>query len=227
MTEYMNLKHKQPNHHYRLLILDFDGTIGDTNKIIITTMQSVISELNLPEVSDADCQKTIGLPLAKCFQAVLPQLSDSEAEDCAARYRLIFDELKRTIHVSPFPHVLDTLKALHDRGQLLAIASSRAHESLDKFVTDMKLDNYVQMVIGADDVVYAKPDPEPVEMILKALNVAPAEALVVGDAPYDILMGRRAGCATCGVSYGNAPAEELLQAGADYIIDDFAQLLEF
>lgn len=222
----MRLMNNQPNLHYRLLILDFDGTIGDTNKIIITTMQAVIHELSLPGVSDADCQKTIGLPLAKCFQAVLPQLTDSEAEDCAARYRVIFDELKKTIHVAPFPHVLETLKALHERGQLLAIASSRAHASLDKFVEDMKLDSYVRMVIGADDVKHAKPDPEPVEIILKALDTAPADALVVGDAPYDILMGCRAGCATCGVSYGNAPAEELRQAGADYIIDDFAQLLD-
>ncbi|MBP5521814.1 MAG: HAD hydrolase-like protein, partial [Bacteroidales bacterium] len=47
----------------------------------------------------------------------------------------------------------------------------------------------------------------------------------VGDMPVDILMGRRAGVLTCGVSYGNSSREALLEAGADYLIDDFPSLI--
>ena len=51
------------------------------------------------------------------------------------------------------------------------------------------------------------------------------EALMVGDASYDILMGRAAGCHTCGVTYGNQTAAQLRDAGADYLIDNFQELL--
>ena len=43
--------------------------------------------------------------------------------------------------------------------------------------------------------------------------------------PVDILMGKGAGCTTCGVTYGNATREELVEAGADFIIGDFSALL--
>ena len=51
------------------------------------------------------------------------------------------------------------------------------------------------------------------------------ETLVVGDMPVDIAMGRGAGARTCGVTYGNASRADLAAAGADFIIDDFSQLL--
>ena len=55
--------------------------------------------------------------------------------------------------------------------------------------------------------------------------MTPQEALMVGDANYDILMGRAAGCRTCGVTYGNQSASALRDAGADYLIDDFIELV--
>ncbi len=61
--------------------------------------------------------------------------------------------------------------------------------------------------------------------ILEQTSSQPDETIVVGDTVYDIEMGQRAGCRTCGVTYGNNSREELQQQGADNIIDDFAELL--
>ena len=82
------------------------------------------------------------------------------------------------------------------------------------------------MIVGADDVQRHKPHPEPVQAILKQLGIVPEETLVVGDANYDILMGCNAGCHTCGVTYGNQSATELRGAGADWLVDDFADILQ-
>jgi phosphoglycolate phosphatase len=49
--------------------------------------------------------------------------------------------------------------------------------------------------------------------------------MVIGDTWYDIEMGKRAGVKTCGVTYGNGTREELIKAGADYLLDDFGALL--
>lgn len=89
----------------------------------------------------------------------------------------------------------------------------------------MGLAEYVSLVIGAEDVTHAKPQPEPVLKTLSHFSLNAADALVVGDMHYDILMGKNAGAKTCGVTYGNGTRQQLADSGADYIIDDFAQLL--
>ena len=208
----------------RLVILDFDGTLADTQPIIIASIQATLRELHLPERTEAECRTIIGLPLAECF-TTLCGVDGAMAERCADVYRRVFDELNTDGTVRLFPHVLETIKALHDRGLQLAICSSRGRPTLQSFVRDFGLEAYVSMVVSANDVQHHKPHPEPVQKILAALGVAPGEAVMVGDASYDILMGRAAGCRTVGVTYGNQSAADLRAAGADHLIDDFAQLL--
>lgn len=159
------------------------------------------------------------------LQGEVPEGRRGIAERCAEVYRRIFDELNTDGTVRLFPHVLETLKTLHDRGLQLAICSSRGRPTLEGFVKSFHLEHYVSMVVSSNDVEHHKPHPEPVQKILAALGIAPEEALVVGDANYDILMGRAAGCRTVGVSYGNQTADDLRAAGADHLIDDFADLL--
>ena len=322
----------------QLVILDFDGTLADTQPIIIASIQATLRELGLPMRTDEECKSIIGLPLAECFERLLtpsplrgtppseggepcrrpstflcegeascgfpnsspceggepcrrpstflcegeascgsPSFSPCEgeascgspssspcegkafcgfpnsstcegeascdfsnsspcqgevpegrrgiAERCADVYRRVFDELNTDGTVRLFPHVLETITALHDRGLQLAICSSRGRPTLEGFVKTFRLEHYVSMVVSANDVERHKPHPEPVQKILAALGVAPGEAVVVGDASYDILMGRAAGCRTVGVTYGNQSAADLRAAGADHLIDDFADLL--
>lgn len=208
----------------RLVILDFDGTIADTQPLIVSSLKRTINELHLPARTDTECRSIIGLPLKECFTTLL-SVDDETAERCADVYRRVFDEDNHPGAVTLFPHVTETIKTLHDRGLQLAICSSRGRPTLESFVKDFMLEKYVCMVVSAADVQHAKPHPEPVEKILSALGVEAHEAIVVGDANYDILMGRAAGCRTCGVTYGNQSASALNAAGADFLIDDFAELL--
>lgn len=207
----------------RAIILDFDGTLADTQPLIVNTMQRTIGALHLPSRTDAECQAMIGLPLKECFTTLLP-IDDAMGERCAELYRRIFDEENHPGVVTLFPHVLETLAALHNRGQQLAICSSRGRPTLDGFVKTFHLEEYIGVIVSANDVQHAKPNPEPVLKILSTLDIKPSEAIVVGDTTFDILMGRDAGCRTCGVTYGNQSADALRSAGATYIIDDFAEL---
>lgn len=208
----------------QLVILDFDGTLADTQPLIVSSLQRTISALHLPSRTDDECKAIIGLPLKECFTTLLG-VDDEMAERCAEVYRRVFDEDNHPGVVTLFPHVLETLTTLHDRGLQLAICSSRARPTLDGFVRTFQLEDYFSMIIGANDVQHHKPNPEPVQVILKQLNICPEETLVVGDANYDILMGRNAGCRTCGVTYGNQSSVDLCAAGAEWLIDDFADLL--
>lgn len=209
----------------RLIIFDFDGTLGDTRRTIVATMQMTIRELQLPERGEEECAATIGLPLAGCFKALFPDLSDERVTRCAETYRRIFFSNQRNFQPQAFPGVVETLSALKQRGYTLTIASSRSHASLVELTQSMGIADNISFLIGADDVKEAKPKPEPVLKTLSAMHFKAEEALVVGDMAVDILMGANAGTKTCGVTWGNGTREELIEAGADRIIDSMEMLL--
>ncbi|KXB38544.1 HAD hydrolase, family IA, variant 3 [Bacteroidales bacterium KA00344] len=208
---------------YKLIILDFDGTIGDTNKIIIDTMQATLRELKLPMRSREECCKTIGLPLKVGFRTMMP-LTDEQNEECFNTYNRIFDENNRDNKVEMFPGVKEAIKQWHNAGTIITLASSRGNASLTNFVEQMQLGKYISLILGAEDVELAKPNPYPVLKTLKHFNIAPEDTLVVGDMSFDILMGKRAGCHTCAVTYGNGTEEELRAAGAEQIVDSFLNI---
>lgn len=208
----------------KLIIFDFDGTLGDTRRNIVTTMQMTIKELQLPERSDDECASTIGLPLASCFEAMFPDLEEEQVQRCADTYRRIFNENLQNIKPQAFPHVVETLSALKEQGLTLTIASSRSHASLSELTRDMGISDCISYLIGADDVKEAKPKPEPVLKTLAAMRYVACETLVVGDMAVDIQMGANAGARTCGVTWGNGTREELEEAGADFIIDKIEEL---
>ena len=208
----------------KLIILDFDGTLADTRELIVRTNQEAQRQLGYPVADEALIVSTIGLPLREGIRAMFPHLPPEELPRWVTTYRAVFDVLKRQIVPGVFPHVKDTLSALVDAGCRCTVASSRGTESLTDFLREMGLAPYICYVLGADDVKQAKPHPEPVLKTLHDLGVAAADALVVGDMPVDIQMGLGAGARTCGVTYGNSNRAALLEAGADYVIDDFGEL---
>jgi phosphoglycolate phosphatase len=210
----------------KLIIFDFDGTLGDTRRNIVTTMQMTIREMQLPSRTEAECAATIGLPLAGCFKAMFPDIDEEIIPRCAETYRRIFNENLQSIKPKAFPGVVKTLKTLKEQGFALTIASSRSRNSLKELTRDMGIADYISYLIGADDVKEAKPKPEPVLKTLTAMHFDASETLVVGDMAVDILMGANAGTKTCGVTWGNGTREELKEAGADFIIDRMEELIE-
>lgn len=209
----------------KLIIFDFDGTLGDTRGNIVTTMRMTLKKLGYPEASEDAIAATIGVPLEAGFDQLLPGLSPTEAATCAATYRAIFEQNRKIMIPNLFPHVKETLVTLYERGYVLTVASSRLSASLKGFLQDMGIAPYISYVLGADNVDKAKPNPEPVLKTLREMGYSAADTLVVGDMPVDILMGSRAGALTCAVTYGNASRSALVAAGATYLIDDFAELL--
>ena len=209
----------------QLIILDFDGTLADTRDNIVRTLQASMHQLGLPVADEAACASTIGLKLDDACRHLYPDGPADLADRFVETYREIFFRNKESLVPAPFPHVLPTLRQLRQRGVVLTIASSRGSGSLQAFIDAMGLRDCISYVLGADSVEHTKPHPEPVLRTLCETGIDAAHTLVVGDMPVDILMGRNAGVQTCGVTYGNATRDQLQAAGADFLIDDFAELL--
>ena len=221
----------------KYIIFDFDGTIGDSQSLIVKTLQDTMRARKLEVKSDEACAKTIGLRLDEAFISLFG-MSAEEGMECAATYRKIFLDNKKTMIVQPFPHVIETLRELHRQGFILGMASSRNHCSLDGYVKQMQLEDIFSSIVAGDDVEHVKPAPDMVFMALGEMKgmknpVTSAESgdvedlldevLVVGDMTFDVDMAHNAGCKACAVTYGNGTREQL--ASAEFIIDDFAELL--
>ena len=207
----------------KIIILDFDGTLGDTAAVIIRTMHATIKELGLPARTDEECAAMIGLRLVEIPPVLFPGC-DVDGELYAQTYRRLFHIYNVDGAVELYPNVPETLTELKKRGLVLTIASSRSNASLMDYVESLNLGSIITYILGADDVKEGKPHPEAVNRTLEHFGLQPEEAIVVGDTVFDIRMGANAGTRTCGVTYGNGSRESL--SDATWIIDDFGQLLE-
>ena len=209
----------------RLIIFDFDGTLGDTRGNIVLTMRNTLEQLGYPVPDEETIAATIGVPLEDGFVQMYPGISPEEVALCASTYREIFEKNRKVLVPKLFPKVKETLADLKEAGYVLTIASSRSSKSLNGFLRDMGIAPFVSYVLGADSVTRAKPHPEPVLKTMADMGYTSDETLVVGDMAVDIRMGQGAGAHTCAVTYGNASREDLATAGADRIIDDISQML--
>lgn len=210
----------------KLIIFDFDGTLGDTRHNIIITLQRTMKILGLSVKSDEECAATIGLTLGDSFRSMYPDMSADVAERCVTVYRDIFYESIEELTPQLFPGVSDTLARLAAMDIKMSIASSRSSPSLLLFLERMGVAGYFPYVLGSDNVLRHKPDPEPVLKTLRELGYDASEAFVVGDMPVDVAMAHGAGVRAIAVTFGNATREELVESNADYIIDDFTKILE-
>lgn len=209
-----------------LIIFDFDGTLANTTATILRTYRMAIESIGADSRTDAECQATIGLPLREGFRQLYPDFTEEQLDNCVNTYRRIFNENKKNLVPKLYPGVKETLDELAAMGIRMSVASSRSRESLIEFCNDNNITRYFDLILGADDVTHAKPNPEPVLITLDRLNEDCEDALVVGDADVDIIMGNGAGCKTCAVTYGNGSMASLKAANPNYMIDKFPDLLE-
>lgn len=208
----------------KAVILDFDGTIADTQNSIIQAIQATLQELQLPFANKKIVKELIGLPLKDTFEKAAHIEDEQIMEEAIITYRKLYSSISLN-SIELFPNVKNTLKILYGEGTIITVASSKGKDALQKLLDKLEISQFITLAFGEQDVKNKKPAPDMVVQILDTIKVKPCETIVVGDTIYDIEMGQRAECITCGVTYGNHLRTQLKQQKADYIIDNFAELL--
>ena len=205
------------------IIFDFDGTLADTATVIVDTMRRTFADMGLPVPAEEDMRRTIGMKLLLAL-AELGHLSDSQAIDATERYKRFFKEYA-VDQVRLFPEVAETLHKMQEAGIRCAIATSRNAESLMTILANNDITHCFGTIVSNSDNLAPKPEPDMVLAILERMGAGAGETLVVGDTTFDILMGKRAGCRCCAVTWGNHDRETLASAAPDCYIDNFSELL--
>ncbi|MFP3917738.1 pyrophosphatase PpaX [Lysinibacillus telephonicus] len=204
----------------KALLFDFDGTLLNTNELIIQTFMHVLNERFPGQYSPQDCIKFIGPSLIETFEQITPNEVDEMVEKYREWNQAHHDEL-----VTEYDGVITTLEQLKEQGIRLAIVSTKRRDTIQKGLNLMGANHLFEFLIGLDDVKNVKPHPEPVLLAIEKLGINKEETMMIGDNYHDIEAGKNAGVKTAGVAWSIQGEDFLRQYNPDYILQHMTDLL--
>jgi phosphoglycolate phosphatase-like HAD superfamily hydrolase len=124
--------------------------------------------------------------------------------------------------VRPLPGAVRLLRALHDAGMRVSLATSAEPDEADHYRMLLRSDGLVGSVTDASHVARTKPDPDLIGLALETIGGHPA--VMVGDSTWDCISAGRAGVPAIGVLTGGFSRDELLEAGAEAVAEDLDEV---
>lgn len=202
------------------LLFDFDGTLLDTNELIIQTFQTVLNAHYPGRYEREDILPFLGPTLKETFDSIDPEKS----EQLIAEYRT-WNLANHDAFASEFDGVSETLRQLKNAGFKMAIVSTKRNNMVMKGLQLIEAENLFDTIIGLDDVQHAKPHPEPLLLAMERLNSTPEETMMIGDNVHDILGGKNAGVRTAGVAWSAKGEKFIREQEPDFVLQHISDLL--
>ena len=211
----------------RLIIFDMDGTLVDSQFMIIAAMEAAFAAHTLTMPAREKVLGIVGLSLETAMATLGGHAEEFPSISLATAYREAFFALRHSPeHQEPlFPGILEVLDTLHARSDVtLALATGKSRRGVDA-VLGMHglLDRFVS-IQTADDAP-SKPDPTMVLNALAETGMRAEDAVVIGDTSFDMEMARAAGARGIGVTWGYHKPDALKEAGAAVLVKEASQLL--
>jgi len=208
---------------YRAVIFDMDGTLVDNMEQHALAWLEMARSLGASLTRAHFERELAGKKNEEIVPLVLGRVTSAEevariAATKEARYRAAYaPELRPIVGLSSL------LAGLRAQGVRLAVATAAPAENRAFVLDGLGLADAFEQVIGAEQARHGKPAPDLYLIAAQALGEAPADCLVVEDAHNGVLAGRAAGMDVAGITT-LLSASELLEAGAQYVLDDFSAL---
>jgi HAD superfamily hydrolase (TIGR01509 family) len=207
----------------KAVLFDVDGTLVDTTYLHAVSWWEAFAQAG-HEVPMAKIHRAIGMDSGLLLDELLPADRDTDADSAlssaqGALYSVYWSRLR------PLPGAADLLRACHEHGLRVVLASSADPGELDVLQAALGAGDAVDEATSAGDVEQSKPAPDLVQVALDKAGLTAAEAIFVGDAVWDVQACQRAGVACVGVLSGGISQAELLEAGAVRVYRDTAEIL--
>jgi HAD superfamily hydrolase (TIGR01509 family) len=204
------------------VLLDVDGTLVDSNDAHARVWVRALSEHGI-QVEFATLRRLIG----KGGDKLLPEVSGLDAESpegkaiSERRGELFKKEFLPTLR--PFPGAKELMARMKEQGLRLAVASSSKKDELKELLRVCGADEFIEASTSSDDAENSKPDPDIVHAALARIGQPPGQVILLGDTPYDVEAGTKAGIRVVALRCGGWGDADL--KGAIKVYDDPADLL--
>jgi len=208
----------------KLVLFDVDGTLVDSQNIIVAAQRMAFAAHGLEPPSRERSLSIVGLSLVQAFAVLVGP--DGPLESLAAAYKDAYGVLvKDPANAAPlFPGAGTCLDWLSGRTDvLLGIATGKSRRGVAQLLDQHGWHGMFATIQTADDAP-SKPHPAMILQAMEELGVAPQDTVMIGDSSYDMAMARSAGVLPIGVSWGFQPVTALAEAGAGPIVHSYAEL---
>jgi HAD superfamily hydrolase (TIGR01509 family) len=210
----------------RAALFDIDGTLVDTVDMHAEAWRRALLKWG-KDVPFEEVRGQIGKGGDQLLKVFLSKAEIERHGDELEAYRGDLYQREYLPKARCFPKVRELFERLRADGVRIALASSCKEEELEVYLSLCKIEDLVEEATTGDDAERTKPHPDIFEVALSGLgDVEPADALAIGDSPYDAIAAGKMGVRTIGVLCGGFPATELLSAGCRAVFGSPADLLE-
>ena len=195
---------------YRILLFDLDGTLCDTDEMIVQTMFSIYKEYKpVKERTREELYYFSGPPI---FETLKREFPDYDPEEMYSVFKKVSKGFYKDT-VKPYKDEIKVLSALKERGYLLGVVTNKGLPLTLYSLEICHIDSLFDVVISADDVDSPKPNPAGINMALKRLGVKnKKEVLYIGDNDIDYETANNAGLDTMLVTWGPREIKRLNDA---------------
>lgn len=170
-------------------LFDFDGTLADTNQIVIDSWQHTFKTVNGEPGDEKWILSTFGEPLWFSMENAFP---GKDVDELIEIYRGYQKEHYKE-EIKPFPGMVDLIKELKKRGHKVGIITSRLRPTTEIGLEKFGLIDDIDAIVCGGETEEHKPNPEPALLGLKKLNSKSEDTVMIGDSSFDIICANRAG----------------------------------
>lgn len=208
----------------KYIIFDFDGTLANTNNIIIASWQATFKRYLGRTLPVRDIEATFGEILVNTIGRLIPGATVNEVVDY---YRAYQDAHQKDYEVYVFDGIRELLEKLRARGCVIGVGTSRTAYSFWDYMKKLGMDQYVDVAVTMNDVTRHKPDPETIDAVLVRMMAREGiaydsdagipdsvrdAAIMIGDTKYDIGCANNAGVDSVIVGWSHYVDEEDMEA---------------
>lgn len=211
---------------YAAYLFDFDYTLADSSAGIVKCFRIVLERHGHMNIDDYTIKRTIGKTLEQAF-TIMTGIDDPQI---LAGYRKEYvreADLYMTAFTHLFPETLDVLQILKKQGAKVGIISTKYRYRIQELLQPLLPSDFLDVLIGGEDVHAAKPDPEGLLMALQHIGVPTDEALYIGDSIVDAQTAQAAGTDFAGVLHGMTTRDELEGWPNVAVMNDLNELLSY
>jgi phosphoglycolate phosphatase len=181
----------------RTIIFDFDGTIGDSLKVIIEVGNQLTHKNIGTDPRELENLRGLGL------MAVAKELGIRKHQWPFLMFRGRLLMSKHLSEIKPFSGIEDVLKKFDAYGYNIFIMSSNSKQNIQTFLTHNGLSGYFDQVHGGVGL-FSK--AKALKKVIRTNKIGLDEAIYIGDEPRDIDAAKAAGIPCIAVSWGfNTP----------------------